>query len=119
MYLRTFGGLTLEDSDFTRPKPLLLLAYLALEGPVSRRRVAELFWPAGSDHMKSLTVALSRIRKGAPGAVGADERRAWAEVESDAGQFLAFVEQGHRDEALELYRGPFLEGFYLRQWGPS
>lgn len=117
MYLRTFGGLTLEESDFTRPKPLLLLAYLVLEGPVDRRRVAELFWPAASDHMKSLTVALSRIRKGAPGAVGADHDRAWAEVASDAPQFLDRLDRNRGTDALELYRGPFLAGFYLPHWG--
>ena len=32
MRLRTLGGLSLEGTTFTRPRPLLLLAYLALEG---------------------------------------------------------------------------------------
>ena len=36
MQLRTLGGLGLAGADFARPKPLLLLAYLALEGPQER-----------------------------------------------------------------------------------
>lgn len=117
MQLRTFGSVMLEGSNFTRPKPLLLLAYLALEGTQDRRFLAELFWPRAGDHMKSLTVALSRIRKGAPGAIEADGSRAWTPLESDAGRFLAYLEEGDLARALELYQGPFLEGLYLRDWG--
>ena len=116
MRLCTFGGLVLEGSDFTRPKPLLLLAYLALEGPQVRRHVAELFWPGARDHMKSLTVALTKLRKGAPGVVEADTKRVWLTVETDAVQFLALLNKGESEQALELYQGPFLEGFYLRHW---
>lgn len=57
--LHTLGGLALEGMSFTRPKQLLLLAYLALEGFQSRRHIAELFWPEASDHMKSLTILLN------------------------------------------------------------
>jgi DNA-binding SARP family transcriptional activator len=92
MLLRTFGSLVLEGSDFTRPKPLLLLSYLALEGPQDRRCLAELFWPGASDHLKSLTVALVRLRKGAPGVIEADHERVWATVETDAERFLTLLE---------------------------
>ena len=44
--LRTFGRVQLGDGSFTRPKPLLLLAYLTVEGPCPRRRLADLFWPS-------------------------------------------------------------------------
>lgn len=116
MQLRTLGGLRLEGSSFSRPKPLLLLAHLALEGPQNRRHLAELFWPEGRDHMKSLTVALTRLRSGAPGAVDADDGSAWATVETDAERFLELVEEERYEEALGLYGGAFLEGIYLRQW---
>ena len=43
MRLGTLGGLELAGSDFTGPKPLLLLAYLCLEGVQARRHLAELF----------------------------------------------------------------------------
>lgn len=117
MRLRTLGGLALEDTELTRPKPLLLLCYLALEGPQDRRQVAELFWPRAADRMKSLGVALAHIRKDAPGAVEADRRRVWTEVPSDAAELLAQLERGERAGALQAYAGAFLEGFYLPHWG--
>ena len=116
MRLRTFGRLRLEGVDFTRPKPLLLLAYLALEGRQGRRHMAELFWPNVHDRMNSLTVVLARLRKGAPGAVAADERHVWAQVEADAVRLLELLKQRELEGALELYHGPFLHGFYLRDW---
>ncbi len=116
MRLRTLGRLVLEEVTFTRPKPLLLLTYLALEGTQKRRHLAELFWPAAADRMKSLTVALARLRQGAPGAVEADDDSAWSTVEADASQFMNLVERSRPSEALELYRGTFLAGFYLRNW---
>jgi DNA-binding SARP family transcriptional activator len=93
MRLRTFGGLVLEGSGFTRPKLLLLLSYLALEGPQDRRHLAELFWPEAADHLKSLTVALVRLRQGAPGVIAADHERVWATVETDAETFLTLLEK--------------------------
>src|SRR5690606_16722729 len=45
MELRTLGGLGLAGAGFARVKPLLLLAYLALEGPKERRFLADLLWP--------------------------------------------------------------------------
>ena len=41
MHLRTLGGLTLEGASFRRPKPLLLLSYLTLEGEKDRQFLAE------------------------------------------------------------------------------
>lgn len=113
MRLHTFGGLRLEGVAFRRPKPLLLVAYLALEGRQERRHTAELFWPEVPDPMKSLTVALARLRKGAEGAVGADRQHVWSTVESDAATFLAHLERDAFQEGLALYQAPFVEGFYL------
>ena len=61
--LRTFGGLALEDADFKRSKPLLLLTYLSLEGKKERQFLAELFWPEAMHPLTSLSVALSQLRK--------------------------------------------------------
>jgi predicted ATPase len=115
--LRTLGGLRLESTNFTRPKPLLLLAYLALEGPQSRRHIAELFWPEASDHMKSLTVALVQIRQARSNLIEADEAQIKTSLDSDAKQFLVLLEQQKYSKALELYRGSFLAGFYIKDWG--
>lgn len=122
MRLRTLGGLSLEGSAFARPKPLLLLAYLALEGPASRRRLAELFWPQARNPRKSLSVALVRLRQGAPGSVDADVQLVWTHVDADAVSFLQRLERQRFADALELYRGPFLRdaetgaGVELEEW---
>jgi predicted ATPase len=117
MLLRTLGGLKLEGATFTRPKPLLLLAYLALEGPKERRFLAELFWLGATDPLNRLSTALARLRKVAPQLVGADETRVWTEIETDAQQLLSAVEGGEDEKVLSLYAGPFLEGVYLQGWG--
>ncbi len=113
MYLRTLGGLELEDADLTRPKPLLLLAYLAIEGPRDRRFLAELFWRRASDPRQSLSVALSQIREGAAGAVVAERHHVAAHVDTDVADLRRALREGRSDLALDLYRGPFLAGLDL------
>lgn len=113
MILRTLGGLTLEGAEFRRPKPLLVLVYLAVEGSTERRYLAELFWPRAANARRSLTTALTQIRTGVPDAIGADEVRVWCNMESDAMQLLRAVEDRDWLRAVELFRGPFLEGVDL------
>lgn len=115
--LRTFGGLRLDGADLNRPQLLLLLAFLALEGSQERRHVAELFWPRAADRMKSLTVALARLRKVGGGVVEADRERVWSQVRCDAVEFLSVLEGRDPARAAELYEGPFAAGFYLRNLG--
>ncbi len=117
MLLRTLGGARIEGTAFARPKPLLLLTYLALEGRRPRRHLAELFWPEARDPLRSLSVALARLRKGAPGAVTADRRHAASVLACDATAFLDHLRRGERESALALYDGPFLDG--LRPQGCS
>ena len=113
MRVRTLGGLALEGARFTRPKPLLMLAYLALEGAQSRQHVSELFWPAASDRLKSLTVALSRLRQGAPGALQSDRQRVWTDLPCDAVELLEAIQNGRQDASVELGERGFLEGVQL------
>jgi DNA-binding SARP family transcriptional activator len=75
MRIKIFGGLSLEPSTLTRPKPLLLLAYLNLEGPRSRRDLAELFWRDSKDPMQNLRTALSQINRDAPEAIHTDDKK--------------------------------------------
>lgn len=105
--------MSLEGSDFRRAKPLLLAAYLTLEGSKSRRFLAEIFWPGGSDAMNSLSVALSQLRRGAAGSVEADESRAWSELTSDAQELQECFAAGRLERVAELYQGPFLDGLEL------
>jgi tetratricopeptide (TPR) repeat protein len=117
MRLKTLGGVVLEGSDFTRIKPLLVLSYLAVEGSKDRRYLSEFFWSGASDGLNSLSRALSQFRKDAPGAVEADEQRVWTNLESDVSEFLAALESKNISQAVELYKGAFLDGAYLQDWG--
>ena len=110
MRLLTLGGLTLENSTFKRAKPLLLLAYLALEGAKERRFLRELLWRDAKDSHNSLGTALARLRGSGAGVVGSDEIRAWCETQCDATQLLTAVDEDDNQRVVELYRGPFLEG---------
>ena len=122
MRLRTFGTLGLEGSDFRRAKPLLLLAFLAAEGAKPRRYLAELLWPGASSAMNSLSVALSQLRRGAPGVIEADEERAYATVACDLEEFQQALRSHDLETALSLYQGAFLEdislelGIELEEW---
>ncbi len=113
MRLLTLGGLQLSHSSFSRPKPLLLLTYLALEGPQDRGHVAELFFESGPRARSNLSMALTRLRKVVSETIGADELRVWTSIEIETQTFLDAVQQRKWDQALELYRGPFLAGFQL------
>ena len=115
--LRTLGALELRGLKFARPKPLLLLAYLALEGVQERRFLAQLFWPDASDAMKSLTVALAQLRQGAPGVIEADGLRAWSRVPTDARDFLERLDHHEPEVALAAYGGPFSHGVPQAGWG--
>lgn len=117
MRLRTLGGVCLDGTDFARPKPLLLLAYLALEGPKHRRALAELFWGGASDPMSSLRVALSQVRKGAPGALVEEGERVAAGVACDAAELLVELDAGEIVDPLARYPGPFLDGLHLPDTG--
>lgn len=81
--LQTLGGLSLEGVTFTRPKSLLLLTFLALEGPQERRYLAELFYSGVQRPLGGLSSGLARLRRGAAGAcfasrrVGAQGRWEW------------------------------------------
>jgi predicted ATPase len=114
--LKALGGLRLEPSPFTQPKPLVLLSYLALEGSQHRRHLAELFWSDGN-RMKSLSMTLTRLRQGAGEVVEADEKRTWTTLESDAKALLESLDKSHWQQASELYTGAFLEGVVLEDWG--
>ncbi len=110
MLLRTLGGLGLSGVPFRRQRPLLLLAYLALEGPKERGYLAELFWSTAANPRQSLAVALSQLRGAVPSAVASDETRLSANVECDARGLLAAAGEQEWRRVVEIYQGPFLSG---------
>jgi predicted ATPase len=113
--LKVLGGLRLEGSTFTRPLPLLLLSYLSLEGPQYRRHLAELFWPDGN-RMKSLSMALTRLRQAVGEDLAADDKKAWTTIGSDTKVLLEALDKSDWTKANELYTGAFLEGTVLDEW---
>jgi DNA-binding SARP family transcriptional activator len=119
MKLLTLGELTLEGSDFTRPKPLLLLTYLQFEGAKSRREVAELFWANNTDPLKMLRVVMAQINKEVDSAIKTDtnNNKVWTELPSDVLELRETLIQGQKARAIELYKGPFLAGFDLSDIG--
>lgn len=110
MRLRTLGGLTLLGAGFKRPKLLLLLAYLALEGPQDRRFLSELFWPTASDSRQSLTVALSQLRSVDPQLLTTQSASISTLVECDATQLRAAATRQDWERVRGLYGGTFLMG---------
>lgn len=126
--LRTFGTLRLVGSaDDTvlgdhghQRRRLALFAVLAASGERghSRDRLLGLFWPdvsqARAQH--SLGQLLYAIRTSLDGDAftGANPLRLNpAFVSSDIGDFADALARGDIEAAVEVYSGPFLEGFYL------
>lgn len=126
--LRTFGTLALAGpADDTRlgkhghqHRRLALLAVLAAAGEQGRSRdqLLLLFWPDTTQPLArhSLEQLLYAIRSSIDEAVFAGVnpvRLNPAVVRSDVGEFQCALERGDLEAAVEEYRGPFLDGFYL------
>jgi serine/threonine-protein kinase len=129
LVLHLLGGLDLVGDTGTtptilrQPKRVALLAYLAAgsEGGYRRRdSLIGLFWPDSDPESArhSLRQALYVIRKEIGSSairtrgdeeVGLDP----AAIESDAARFQALARDGFAREAMQIYRGDLLPGFYL------
>ncbi len=109
MKLRTLGALRLEGASLTRPKPLLKLAYLALNGPTTRRELAEVFFRDADDPRDSLSTSLRHLRKAAVVDLLPDDRIA-SRVPCDATELLADFDAYRYEAVLATYDGPFLDG---------
>ncbi|MDH3424371.1 MAG: hypothetical protein OEN00_15365, partial [Gemmatimonadota bacterium] len=129
--LRLFGPVELRDRDgalvtelLRRPNRLALLAYLATARPHGLHRrdtLLGLFWPESSPKRAraALSQALLVVRKAlgddvtetrGDGEVGISEGRVWSDVTA----FEEAIGDERYEDAIGLYRGEFLEGFYLR-----
>jgi serine/threonine-protein kinase len=126
--LQTLGTLVLQGpagdapgADFTQQsRRLALLAALAASGERGRNRDQLLlfFWPdASQDRARhSLEQMLYLIRRSVGGSafVGVNPVRLNpAVVTSDVEEFESAIREGDPEAAVALYRGPFLDGFYL------
>jgi len=117
--LRCLGGLDVDGAAFARRKPMLLLAYLALEGPQPRARLARLFWPDASDPRNRLSVALHRIERDLPAVVHAGTELVEARIATDVASLRDALSTGDVERARQLYRGAFLAGVVVPNVSPE
>lgn len=86
---------------------------------MSRDKLLSLLWPEGSPESvrHRLNVLVYDLRKTlgreAITSLNDDLRLSDELVWVDVGRFLDLIGDGHLDQAVELYRGPFLDGFHL------
>jgi serine/threonine-protein kinase len=125
--LRLFGGLVLSREGetltgaATQRQRLGLLALLAVarQDGVSRDKVLGYLWPDSEEkrarHVLNQLVYAQRRHFGADSLfLGKKSLRLNpALIWTDVGAFEEAVERGASAEAIELYRGPFLDGFFL------
>src|SRR6266566_6512202 len=130
MELRTLGAVDLRRADgqelrgvLAQPKRLALLVYLALARPRGFQRrdmLLALFWPeADNEHAraalrKAVLVVRRELGEGVLLGRGDEElgfadRTVWCDVIS----FEQAIRDGRSADALELYRGHLLEGFFV------
>lgn len=127
--LRTLGGIDLKEEGrdlreaLVQPKRFALLAYLAAAQPFGfhrRDRLVALFWPElDQEHARTaLRKAVHGLRavlgEDAIAGRGAEElglgpERWWTDVSAFEGALHA----GNDAEALRLYRGDLLDGFFI------
>jgi len=117
--LRCLGGLDVDGAAFARRKPMLLLAYLALEGPQPRARLARLFWPDASDPRNRLSVALHRIERDLPDVVHADAEVVEARIATDVASLRDALARDDVELARKLYGGTFLAGVVVPNVSPE
>jgi DNA-binding SARP family transcriptional activator/TolB-like protein len=130
IYLRTLGTLELKGSDVraaraivAQPKRLALLAYLALANPRGFHRrdsLFPIFWseldmPRARNALRQALHALrASLGDGVIVSRGDDDIGLdWSHFSCDAELFERALDAGQLEEALELYRGDVLPGFYV------
>ncbi len=120
--LRLLGPLVLEQSGLPLALPTAkataIVAWLALDGPAPRARMAAALWPgqAAAAARRNLRRELARLRElGADGLLArTGESLALADaVVLDVQQFSADFAAARHDAALALWRGPVADGLSL------
>lgn len=133
---RALGSLDLQRPGtgelralLVQPKRLALFAYLLLARPFRLHRrdsLLVLFWPESTEEQarRALRQALHFLRQSLGGdvlmsrgdeEVGVVAAAAWCDVH----EFDRALDEGRRDDALALYRGPLLDGFHVTGVAPE
>lgn len=122
-----FGGVVLEVNDepvtgpASRRYPLAILSLLATAASrdLSRGKLVGLLWPESPERSarNRLNTYVHQIRSGlgpeVVASVGDDLRLSTDALACDVWRFEQALEAGDPDAAIELYGGPFLDGFHL------
>jgi DNA-binding SARP family transcriptional activator len=114
-------GASTSTAATSARRRLALLAVLAVNAPrgVPRDKLLALFWPeSDSDRARhALDQTLYSLKKdlGAEGLVLGREEPALnpAAITSDVEEFQAALARGDRAAAVEVYKGPFLDGVFV------
>lgn len=125
--LRTFGGLLVEGPDGQpsgissqrRSLALLVVIAAASERGASRETLTAMLWPGSDDDRarRALAQTLYRVRQqlGAGVVRGSDRLSCDPTLlGSDLLELESAFEKGDYERVVELYRGPFLDGFHLQ-----
>ncbi|MFW6175564.1 MAG: BTAD domain-containing putative transcriptional regulator, partial [Acidobacteriota bacterium] len=128
IYLRLLGGAVLEDEDgivvtgpAARPRPLAILTLLATapSRTLSRGKLVGLLWPESPERAarNRLNTYVHQLRQELDEEIlvsAAGDLRLEADlVGCDVWRFREALEAGDPERAVELYAGPFLDGFHL------
>ncbi|MGB5301865.1 MAG: hypothetical protein WBP17_01800, partial [Gemmatimonadota bacterium] len=126
--LRLFGGVALAgpagpvEGRAVQPRRLALLALLGASRNHgwSREKLIALLWPDTdpAEARRHLSQSVYLLRKG----LGEDAIATHGEsvelntdvVWTDVGAFHEALREGEPERAIDLYAGPFLDGFYVR-----
>src|SRR6184192_3501559 len=122
--LSMLGRLSLTGADgrevrglLGQPRRLALLAYLAAATPQGFHRrdsLLALFWPElDQEHARAALRQALHVVRDALGAGAEEIGLAFDHVSCDVGAFERAVAVGQFREALDLYRGDLLEGFFI------
>jgi serine/threonine protein kinase/DNA-binding SARP family transcriptional activator len=106
-----------------RPVTFGLLVYLALEGSVTRDKAAAVFWPESDTERAraNLSQTLYELKQELGEEWVTKRGNFLLTTESlwvDTKAFEAHLEEGRHDDAVSLYKGPFLDGAFLAQTHP-
>lgn len=127
LLIRTLGGLSVSDGDrvlggaLAQPRRTAILALLARAGErgVPRERILSLLWPdlpeeRARPNLAQAIYALRRDLGGDETILGSTDVRLNPElVSADCLRFEAASRASRWEEAVEWYRGAFLDGFLL------